>query len=314
MKQNRRNFLKNTAILTGSALFSADKTRSMPFVTTNPLHAAGPVEVFINQYMVSTFYEREGINYLKNLDRCFAELKAAGLAGVEVMAGQPEELNPFIEAHQKQNMQVRSIYVNGNLHDEATAMAEIKRITAVAEKAKTVGAKVVVYNPMAKSGKSDAELNTQNQSLDLLGAELRKTGLKLAMHYHTTELEFAGREFHSFMCDTKPENVSLCFDTHWSYRASNNSAVSAYSHAKLYGDRIVELHVRQSQGGIWTETFVKNADIDYDKTLAILRQNKGFDNCLVVLEQAPEKGTPKTLQPIDIFKQSVVAVKQLFSV
>ena len=311
MQQNRRKFLKKASILTGSALFVTDQN-ILPKVISPNVRSIGQIEVFINQYTVSTFYAREGIKLEDNLDHCFAELKEAGLAGLEAMVNRPEELNRYIDALRKHDMQLRSFYTSGNLHDNAVADAEIKRVIALAERAKPAGTKVVVLNPQPKSGKSDAELDRQNQNLDILGAELRKLGIKLALHYHTAELEFAAREFHSFMCDTDPENVSLCFDAHWSYRASNNSAVSAYSHAKLYADRIVELHLRQSQGSIWTETFIAKGDIDYGKTLDILRQSKGFGECLIVLEQCPENGTPKTLKPIDIFKQSAKTIKELY--
>ena len=311
MQPNRRNFLKKAALLTGSSLLLTDQNFLSHVVAQN-VRTTGQVEVFINQYTVETYYAREGINLKENLDRCFAELKEAGLAGFEAMANQPEELNAYIDALKKQNMQLRSIYTGGNFHDEATAETEIKRVVSLAERAKQADTKIIVLNPQPKSGKSDMELNRQNQSLDTLGAELRKLGLKLALHYHITELEFAAREFHSFMCDTNPENVSLCYDAHWSFRASNNSAVSAYSHAKLYADRIAELHLRQSQDGIWTETFMMKADLDYGKILSILSQTKDFDNFHIVLEQAPEGETPKTLKPIDSFKQSATAVRQMF--
>jgi len=313
MTQNRRNFLKSAGVLAGSAMFATNQSVLSPQAAAQTARASGPIEVFINQYTVGTFYAREGIDLMQNLDRCFAELKEAGVAGFEAMGNQPEDLDVYIAALKKQDMQLRSIYTSPNLHDESTAESEIKRIIAVAERAKAAGTKIVVANPQAKGGKSDAELNRQNQSLDILGAALRKLDMKLAMHYHTTELEFAAREFHSFMCDTSPENVWLCFDVHWSFRASGNSAVSAYNHAILYGDRVAELHLRQSEGGTWTETFVAKADIDYDKTFAILRRSKAFGDCHVVLEQAPENGTPKTLKPLDIFKKSVEAVKEMYS-
>ena len=313
MEQNRRNFLKNAAVLTGSALFVTDKSLGMPTSMDKTGRLPGKVEVSINSYTVGTFYAREEIKFRENPDRIFAELKEAGLSGFEASAGKPEDLDFFLNSLKKNDLQLLSVYSGGNLHDEATANNEIKRLVSLAEKAKQAGTKVIVINPNAKSGKSDEELNRQNRNFDILGAEMRKMGIKLALHYHTTELENAAREFHSFMSDTKPENVSLCFDVHWSYRGSNNSAVSAYSHAKLYGDRVAELHLRQSKDGIWTETFKKDGDIDYDKTMAILRQNKNFRNCLFVLEPAPEKGTPKTLKPLEIFKQSVEAVQQMFN-
>ena len=313
MEQNRRNFLKNAAVLTGSALLFTDNSHSMPQSVNNAVRVSRPVEVFINQYTVSTFYAREGINLMENLNSCFAELEKAGFAGFEASIAKTEEVDVYVNALKKHNLQLRSVYTGGNLHEEAVSGDEIKRVIAIAESAKPAGTKIIVLNPIPKSGKSDDELDRQNRNFDILGAELRKMGMVFALHYHTTELEHAAREFHSFMSDTNPKNVSLCYDVHWSYRASNNSAVSAYSHAKLYAGRIAELHLRQSKDGIWTETFEKKADLDYGKTLAILRQSKGFGNCHIVLEQAPEKGTPKTLKPLEIFKQSAEAIQQMFN-
>jgi len=310
MNQNRRIFLKN-AVLTGSAFLVADKT-GMPQVMAQTVRPVRQVDVFVNQYTVSTFYEREGINFTENQNRCLAELKEAGFAGIELFIGRPEEVEAYAVALKKHDLLLRSIYISANLHDEAVDSAEIKRVIAVAEKAKPAGTQVIVLNPQAKSGKSDAELDRQNQNLNVLGASLRQLGMLFAIHYHITELEFAAREFHSFMTETNPDYVSLCYDTHWSFRASGHSAVSAYSHAKLYAGRIAELHLRQSKNGVWTETFVGQGDIDYRKTIAILRKSKGFNACHVVLEQAPEKGTPQTLKPIDIFKKSILEVKKLF--
>ena len=313
MQHNRRHFLKNAAVLTGSALLANQSAASVQAQASNA--GAKPVEVFINQYTVQTFYGRAGIDFGQNMDRCFAEIKQAGLAGFEATAGQPSEFDVYLEALAKQDLQLRSIYASPNLHDDGPDAAELKRVIAMAERVKPVGTKIVVVNTQPKAGKSDAELIRQNKNLDTLGATLREMGMKLAMHYHTTELEFAGREFHSFMCDTSPKNVFLCFDVHWSFRASGDSAVSAYDHAKLYADRVVELHLRQSQSGVWTESFQVKGDIDYDKIMAIMRQNKGFDdaNCHVVLEQAPENGTPDTLSPLEIFKQSAEAVRKMYS-
>ena len=312
IQQNRRNFLKKATVLTGSALLAANQNKLLSQAVAKTVRLTRSVEVYVNQYMVGTFYAREGINLAENPDRCFAEMKEAGIAGFEAMATHPKDFDVYIDALAKQNMQLRSLYTNGNLHDKEASENEIRRVLALAERAKPAGTKMITLNPEPKSGKSDEELERQNKNFDLLGAELRKSDMKLALHYHTVELEYAAREFHSFMCDTDPENVSLCFDVHWSFRASGNSAVSAYNHAKLYADRVSVLHLRQSQNGIWTETFMSEGDIDYHKTLAILRKYKESNDYHIVLEQAPEKGTPKTLRPIDIFKQSVEVIQKLF--
>jgi len=308
MSQNRRNFLKTAAAITGAALYSAQASKQA--VAALPQKSGG---VYINQYTVQTFYGRDGVNFGQNIDKCFAEMKEAGLAGFEAMTGQPSDLNNYFELLKKNELKLRSVYSGANLHDEKAAENEIKRLLAVAELAKKEAAtEIIVINLQPKEGKTDEELNRQNQNLDTLGAGLRERGLKLAMHYHTTELQFSGRELHSFMWDTKPENVSLCYELHWSYRGSGNSAVSVYDHAKMYGNRSVEIHLRQSHDKIWTETFTAKDDIDSVHALSLLKKSGAdFNNIHIVLEQAPETGTPKTLKPIEIFRQSVLNVEKM---
>ncbi|MCL2346620.1 MAG: TIM barrel protein [Planctomycetaceae bacterium] len=311
MKHDRRNFLKSAALVAGATLTASPalltpteaNALSMNF-TESEIRDKG---VYINQYTLTTFYAREGIDLLKNIDSCFAELKQAGLAGVEATVNHPDELKLYTDALAKAGLGMKSVYTSPNLHDEKLALDEIKRVIAIAQEGKKSGVKIIVANTAVKEGKTDEELDRQNLNLNVLGAALAAMKVKLAMHYHTAELQFAGREFHSFMNDTDPKNVWLCFDTHWSYRASGNSAVSVYDHAKLYGDRVAELHLRQSQNGVWTETFVADADFKHSRVLDILGE-KMSSQCHVVLEQAPENGTPHTLKPLEIFKQSVEAV------
>jgi inosose dehydratase len=45
----------------------------------------------------------------------------------------------------------------------------------------------------------------------------------------------------------------MCFDAHWLYRGASNSEVAVFDIARLYADRIIELHVRQSKDDVWTE-------------------------------------------------------------
>jgi inosose dehydratase len=116
------------------------------------------------------------------------------------------------------------------------------------------------------------------------------------------------------MWDTKPENVSLCYELHWSYRASGNSAVSVYDHAKMYGNRSVEIHLRQSHDQVWTETFTAKDDIDTAHALSLLKKaGANFETIHIVLEQAPENGTPNTLSPLEIFRQSVQNVQMMLT-
>src|SRR5262249_58729600 len=101
-------------------------------------------------------------------------------------------------------------------------------------------------------------------NLDKFGAELTKRGMTLAYHNHDAELRHAAREFHHMMLGTDAKKVSLCLDSHWVYRGSGNSQVALFDVVKLYGKRIVELHLRQSAKGAWTEAFGEG-DVDHER-------------------------------------------------
>jgi len=107
-----------------------------------------------------------------------------------------------------------------------------------------------------------------------------------------------------------PRNVSLCLDAHWVYRGSGNSQVALFDVVKLYGKRIVEVHIRQSKGGIWQETF-SDGDIDYRRLATDLKAQNVRP--LLVLEQCLEKGSPNTMGPVEAHRQDMVYAKQVLA-
>jgi inosose dehydratase len=135
-------------------------------------------------------------------------------------------LENIVKKLKDNGLESRSIYISGNLHDSKVAAREFSRLRTVSEKAKELGSEYAVFNPAAKRGKSDAELKLQTGNVDKLGAELAAIGIKLAFHYHTVELEFAGREFYHLLNNTDPKNLSLCLEQHWSYRGAGNSQIA----------------------------------------------------------------------------------------
>lgn len=109
---------------------------------------------------------------------------------------------------------------------------------------------------------------------------------------------------------TNPAHVSLCLDVHWVYRGSGNSQVALFDIVKLYGKRIIELHLRQSKGGIWQETFGEG-DIDYPKLAQALNDLNVKPH--LVLEQCLEKTSPKTMNGVEAHKIDMVYVEKLFN-
>jgi inosose dehydratase len=299
---DRRTFLMAAAAATGSAALMADES-------------SGPaLHLATNVYPWKTFYQRDGRDSRQELPALIAEVKAAGLDGFEPAVESPEELDVLLPLLEQHHLELRSLYVNSVLHDADRASASRESVLAIARKAAGHGLKIVVTNPSpvrwgGPEDKSDSQLVTQARSLDALGADLRALGLTLAYHNHDAELRQGAREFHHMLTATSPENVAFCLDAHWVYRGCGDSQVALDDVVRRYGDRIVELHLRQSDHGVWTEVFGPG-DIDYR---ALTRQlaERGLKPH-VVLEQAVEAKTPKTLSAEKAHTQSAVAARAIF--
>ena len=296
----RRQFLSAALVTTGGTLAAENL-----FAQETKQPEEKRLHIAANQYTCNTLYRRDNIDFWTRLD----EIKSAGIDGIEVTLGSGSEGDAAGKRLADHGLAMRSIYAGGNLHDENVAEQEIARLLEIGEKVQPFGTKVLVFNPAVNGGKSDEELIRQSKNLDFLGSGLKKIGLTIAFHYHTTELEFGAREFHHILCGTDPKNVSLCFEQHWSYRASGNSQVAVFDHFKLYADRSVAVHLRQSINNVWSEAF-GDGDIDNVRLAAGLKKLSKMPH--IVLEQAPENGTPKTLSPAEVLRQSAEYVRRVF--
>ena len=291
----RRQFLSAALAVTGAALASE----------TVFAQEDDRIHIAVNTYTCGSFYNRDNADFWTRLD----ELKGVGVDGIEPGVGSAVDAENVGKRLVDSGMEMRSVYTGGNLHDPTVAEQNIARILALGEKVKSFGTSIITINPDAKSGKTDAELILQSKNLDILGAGLQKIGVSLAFHYHTSELEFGGREFHHVMCGTDPKNVALCFEQHWSYRGCGNSAVAMFDHLKLYGDRSVTAHIRQSINNVWSETY-GDGDIDNVRLAAGFKKLSKMPH--IVLEQAAEGATPKTLTAVEVFRQSVEYIHKVF--
>jgi len=301
---SRREFLKGTA---AAALAGA--------VTGAARAGSGKVHVACNQYPWGTFYARQKKDFNKLLDSGLAEVKASGLDGFEPGVGGLKQIEPMMPLLHKHGLEMRSLYVNSTLHDAAQTDRSIEEVLAAAEKAKSVGTRILVTNPSplrwgGPENKTDEQLQVQATALSKLGAGLQKMGMILAYHNHDIELRNAAREFHHMMAGTDPALVTLCLDAHWIYRGAGNSQVALFDVLKLYGPRITELHLRQSQDGVWTEAFGPG-DIDYPRLADELRKIR--IKPLLVLEQAVEAGSPNTMNAVEAFRKSVQYTRQTFA-
>lgn len=269
-----------------------------------------------NGYNWKTFYKREGKVWGENWEDDMKLYAQTGLKAFEPAIDNVEMLQRLIPAMKNNGISMPSMYVNSVLHEEDAVENSIQNILEIAELAAHVGCKIFVTNPSPIEwnnpvNKSDAQLITQAKAMDELGKELKRKGITLAYHTHDMELRAGAREIHHTLQNTNPENVSFCFDIHWVYRGSDNSQLAVFDILKMYGDRIVELHLRQSSNGIWNETFSPNGDINYTQFAAQLKK-KGIKPHLVI-EQCLEENSPNTMDVVTAHKRDLTEVKNIFN-
>jgi inosose dehydratase len=306
---SRRRFVKDLALAGGALVMGANSKASAGQNSTRKIHLA------CNQYPWTVFYARDDRDVNQELDKGLGEVAASRFDGYEPGVNNLRELDRLGPLLKKHGLEMRSLYVNSVLHERDKVRASIDSVLAIARKAKELGTKIIVTNPSpirwgGPENKNDAQLKVQAAALENLGSELKAMGLTLAYHNHDIELRNAAREFHHMMVGTDPAYVTLCLDAHWIYRGAGNSEVALFDVLKLYGERITELHLRQSKSNIWTETFGEG-DIDYP-ALAKRLLDMGV-RPLLVMEQAVEAGTPKTMSTVEAFQKSSQYARQVFA-
>ncbi len=278
--------------------------------------AAARLHLTGNVYPWLTFYQHEGKDFNADLDAGLGQVAAAGLDGFEPIINTPADIDRLVPLLKNHGLEMRSFYVNSTLHEPDAAEESIARIAALAQKAKAAGTRIIVTNPNpirwgGPEAKNDTQLRTQAKAMERLGGALKDRGLTLAYHFHGAELEHAARELHHMMVGTDPRRVTLCLDAHWVYRGAGDSEVAVFDITRLYGRRISELHLRQSQGGIWQEAFDAQGDIDYAKLVTILAGMNVKPH--LVLEQAIEDKTPKTMTPLEAHRRGAVAARRVLA-
>lgn len=300
LQTSRRTFLKSIAATT----LAAGQVRA---ATETGLHVA------CNQFCWINMYGRAKKVFNADLDAGFGQVKQSGMDGLETMLGDVQAVEQVIPLLVKHGLAMRSFYTGATLHEPATVEENIERVVATARRSKElIDLRIVVVNPTPLNGraKSDEQLASQADAMTLLGGRLAEMGTTLAYHFHAPAWQNDGREFHHLMNEADPKLVKLCLDTHWVYRGSGNSAQRVHDVIERYGQRIAELHLRQSIDGVWTECMC-DGDIDYRRVADEL-QSQGAQP-LLVLEQAVEKGTPNTMDAVESHRRSRAYVERVFA-
>lgn len=304
MHYNRRHFIETL-------------TASSAVLLTHSATAFAPkaLPISSNQYAWITFYNRDKRDWNADLDASLAEYVKSGLTAYEPSFSNVEEVKRLAPLLKKHNLTMPSAYVGSVLHDPTEGKRSIETALAIAEAAQPLGLKILVSNPSplkwgSSDIKNDSQLIEQAKNLEFLGSELRKRGVTLAYHTHDVELRAGAREFHHMLQNTDPKNVGFCLDVHWVYRGAGNSQVALFDVVKMYGKRVVELHIRQSVGNVWGETFGEG-DINYPRLVRELQALKVKP--LLVLEQCLESQSPNTVKAVEAHQRDLAYAKQVFA-
>ncbi len=277
--------------------------------------SAPPSNISCNTYNWLTFYNREGKSWGEHLHEDIATYAKSGLTAIEPAFNTASMAKEWIAVLKENKISLPSIYVSTLLHESTEVNKSIDTVLEIAKVVKEYGTRIIVTNPSPiswtnKQNKTDDQLILQARSLDLLGSKLRTMGLRLAYHTHDMEMMAGAREFHHMMQNTSPLNISYCMDVHWIFRGSQNSAVAVYDIIKMYGHRIIELHIRQSTHGIWNEVFTAIGDIDYIRVASMLRAVNRKPQ--LVIEQCIENQSPNTMNVVDAHKMDLIEVQKVF--
>lgn len=283
-------------------------------MTTTPLSAEVRI-VGCQEFPWSQIYREKGQSLSDHLPQVLEAVHRSGAEAYEPFLPHSREQSLRLSALLSEySLQMPSAYANVRLHEDDWR----ERVASTLEAARwagEAGMRVLVINPEPINwsqplDKNDAQLEVQARAMQALGEGLRAQGQALAYHIHAPEMRQAAREFHHTLLNTDPEAVALCLDAHWIYRGAGDSQAALYDIVKLYGARIASLHLRQSRGGVWSEV-LEDGDINYEPLARRLRE-MSFDGP-IILEQAREEGTPRTMEPEAALRHGIEWTRRLFS-
>ena len=302
----RREALAKMATLAGCAVLGDG-------FSTTPLLAgpSGYRPILTTQiYVWTQQFQAQKKGLIEGLEEALPAIRRAGYARVELMA---DFLHPEIRAKtlallEEHELAMPAMYSGSTLHQEEAAEKSIAEILELAEALEPAGLRALTTNPSPKPGherKSDEELDLQARSLNRLGGELRKRGVRLLVHHHTPELLENAREWRHQLAHTDAKLADCCVDVHWAYRGGQEPL----AFLRETGRRLASVHLRNSQAGVWMEDFGEG-DVDYGKVADYLRETN-YGGYLVV-ELAYEKGTRITRSLEEDLRLSRVYTEKLF--
>lgn len=248
-----------------------------------------------------------GRNAYAHLDEVFSAIRDCGYDYAEgfVDLKNLEKNGQLIELMRKKGLKPVCLYTNAPLHD-AKADESIAQLIAAAKVCRDGGVRIIDINPQPIGReKTDAELKKQVESLNKLGVEFEKLGVRFGIHNHTPAMLNGHREFYADLRQTDPKRVGFCYDVHWVYRGG----IQPLDCLKEFGSRITNWHLRQSRGGVWWEV-LDSGDVDYEAVAKFASEH--HLTAPYTVELALEKGEKITGNVIKNHKISREYVRKVF--
>jgi len=264
----------------------------------------------VQGYIWTQYFASQKMTLAEGEEEALRETHRAGYARVELTA---DFFKPDVREHTgdlltKFELNPESVYAGTTLHEAHAAETSIRSVLELAAFLKPLGTRVIVTNPSPKPNqerKSDRELEIQAHYLNQLGQSLRRQGIRLLIHHHTPELRENAREWWHELQHTNPKLVGCCVDVHWAYRGGQE----VMPFLRRVGARIEDVHLRNSQHGVWMEDFGPG-DVDYAPVAEYLHQ-LNYQGLLVV-ELAYEKGTVMTRGLEEDLRRSRLYAEKVF--
>ncbi|MGZ4961888.1 MAG: sugar phosphate isomerase/epimerase family protein [Limisphaerales bacterium] len=300
---SRRNFLKQSTTLIAAAGLA-------PQLIASPKSETPPTRNLVGSgiYGWGNFYHQVmNRNAYANLPEVFAAIRDCGYEYAEGFMDlkNPEKSAELADQMRAKGLKLVCIYTNAPLHTD-NADETIAQVIASAKVCHKVGFNIIDLNPQPIGReKTDAELKKQVESLDKLGVELGKIGMRFGIHNHTPEMVNGHREFYANLRQTDPKRVGFCYDVHWVYRGG----IPPLECLNEFGSRVTNWHLRQSRDGVWWET-LDDGDVDYHAIAKFAREH--HMTAPYTVELALEKGTKVTGDVIKDHKRSREYVRKVF--
>ena len=238
---------------------------------------------------------------------CLKQAQKAGFHAVEGWLddfSSDERAMKFRLALIESNLTLASLYSGAHLHHADRAEQTVKAILDQAKRATVFPGLTISVN--CEGPKTDEELAIQAKYLNLLGQELQKLGMTLAVHNHTPEMVNGAREYRAMLAQTDKRYVFFCLDLHWCVKSGQDP----YEMVRLGSGRIASVHLRNGTNRIWSEWLGEGTDVDHEKAKVELGK-AGFDGWLI-LELAYEGGTKRTIPQTENAERSLRYIEKVF--